>query len=62
MTVTKAPYVIVIGGSKVSHNIINIQILIIDNNRNFGNVFAKLLQIKGFLLLLRPRSKQGYNT
>ena len=42
-----------------SQNIAGIQILIIDNNQNFANVFAKLLQIKGFSVTVETTFKRG---
>ena len=42
-----------------SQNTADIQILIIDNNQNFANVFAKLLQIKGFSVTVETTFKRG---
>ena len=44
--------------SYTSQNI-TIQILIIDNNHNFANIFAKLLEIKGFSVTVEATFKTG---
>jgi len=38
---------------------VDIQILIIDNNHNFTNIFAKLLKIKGFSVIVKTTFKTG---
>jgi DNA-binding response OmpR family regulator len=38
---------------------VDIRILIIDNNRDFANIFAKLLQIKGFSVSVEATFKNG---
>lgn len=42
-----------------SQNTVDIQILIVDDNRDFANVFAKLLQIKGFSVTVETSFKNG---
>jgi len=42
-----------------SQNTVDIQILIIDNNRDFASDFAKLLQIKGFSVTVETSFKNG---
>jgi len=45
--------------SNTARDITNIQILIIDNNHDFANVFTKLLQIKGFSVTAETTFKTG---